>query len=771
MTGRRGPAARAVDLLAVAVLVASGLVGYGPAFGGTRYLVAGAVGLVLGLLVATGGAVWRWSAVTVAAGGVVAYLVAAGAVAVPDEVVARAVPTLTSTRTVLVAAVHGWKDVVTLTPPVGEHRGVLVVPLLTGLVGALVAGSLVLRARHPWWALLPAGVTFVVPILLGTPDAALPWVQGAVVVVVGTGWAAWRRETYLLAALDDDEPDRAGRAALVRSRLRSGAVMLLVAGVGGAALAPASAAAVARHTLRESVIPPLDLEQYHSPLTGFRSYVKDHDKDVLFTVDGLPAGARVRLATLDGYDGVVYGVTEGGAGAFAPVSGALPGRGPTAHLTFSSQTYSGVWLPDVGDLRAVTFTGPRATTLTRSLFYDAATGVALTTAGLQPGDGYAVSTVLAQTWTDQQLAGRSFANVTMPPTAGVPDAVQATAGRLAGPGTDAITTVRHLTDGLAGTGFFSHGLQGETASRAGHTAERIGALLGADQMVGDDEQYAVAMALMARQLGIPARVVMGFYPPAGAGAGAGPVAITGDDVHAWVEVDFAGAGWVPFDPTPAKDRTVQSTSPKPRSDPKPQVLQPPVPPQVPPELPPDTRQDRGHAKGTQNGHGLLSTVLRVGGIAAIPVLVLVLPLTAVVLAKRRRRQRRATASGAVDRVSGGWFEVLDHATDLGTPVPAGATRRETATALAVHFPEVRLAPLATQADASVFGAGDPSPDEVDRLWAEVDAVLGGMDGSVGRWRRARARFSVRSLRAERARRRTGRNGAAGVRRRWRGARR
>ncbi len=49
---------------------------------------------------------------------------------------------------------------------------------------------------------------------------------------------------------------------------------------------------------------------------------------------------------------------------------------------------------------------------------------------------------------------------------------------------------------LAKDGFFSHGLEGEVISRAGHTAERISTLIGGEQMNGDDEQYAVAMALL-----------------------------------------------------------------------------------------------------------------------------------------------------------------------------------------------------------------------------------------------------------------------------------
>ena len=60
-----------------------------------------------------------------------------------------------------------------------------------------------------------------------------------------------------------------------------------------------------------------------------------------------------------------------------------------------------------------------------------------------------------------------------------------------------IERVRALETYFAEGGFFSHGLEGEVLSRAGHTAERIATLLGGDQMIGDDEQYAVVMALAA----------------------------------------------------------------------------------------------------------------------------------------------------------------------------------------------------------------------------------------------------------------------------------
>src|SRR5690606_26720938 len=142
----------------------------------------------------------------------------------------------------------------------------------------------------------------------------------------------------------------------------------------------------------------------------------------------------------------------------------------------------------------------------------------------------------------------------LPELHNVPEELSTLAAETAVDAETPIAQVRALETYLQKPGFFSHGLGAQAhLSRAGHTAERIATLLSGDQMVGDDEQYAVTMALMAREIGIPARVVMGYYPKKDSGTG-GTFAATGDDVHAWVEVNFSGYGWLPFDPTPPKDQ-------------------------------------------------------------------------------------------------------------------------------------------------------------------------------------------------------------------------
>jgi hypothetical protein len=65
------------------------------------------------------------------------------------------------------------------------------------------------------------------------------------------------------------------------------------------------------------------------------------------------------------------------------------------------------------------------------------------------------------------------------------------------------------------------------------------------------QQFAAAMAVLMRSLGIPARVAVGFT------SGTYDDAIESFEVstqnaHSWVEVEFPGYGWVPFEPTPTR---------------------------------------------------------------------------------------------------------------------------------------------------------------------------------------------------------------------------
>ncbi len=62
------------------------------------------------------------------------------------------------------------------------------------------------------------------------------------------------------------------------------------------------------------------------------------------------------------------------------------------------------------------------------------------------------------------------------------------------------------------------------------------------------EQFASAMAVMSRIVGVPARVAVGFYQPRKIGPQTWEYSAW--DLHAWPELFFPGSGWVRFEPTP-----------------------------------------------------------------------------------------------------------------------------------------------------------------------------------------------------------------------------
>lgn len=76
-------------------------------------------------------------------------------------------------------------------------------------------------------------------------------------------------------------------------------------------------------------------------------------------------------------------------------------------------------------------------------------------------------------------------------------------------------------------------------------------------------QFATAMTIMARSLGIPARMAVGFLPGTSVPGSPRVYEVRADRAHTWPELHFAGVGWVRFEPTPA----VQSGLPPAYADP------------------------------------------------------------------------------------------------------------------------------------------------------------------------------------------------------------
>jgi hypothetical protein len=740
-----------VDVAALVVMLGAVAVGFGPVWGSLGYLLPTVGGAVVGLGVAWIGAWRRFPAVVVTALAVVGYLLLGGALALPHTTMFGVVPTLDTLRELLLGSVEGWKQFITTVPPMRSFPDLGVIPFLLMLVVSLVAGTIAWRAKHAVWAVVPVVVGLVGVILLGTLDAALPVVQGLVIAIVSLLWGAVRvMEARVGTHSISTEASREATRRLRWYRVRTGATILAVAALAAGFTAPVLMPDQPRTVLRETIVPPLDVHQFTSPLVAFRHYAKDVREEELFTFSDVPEDGRIRLATLDRYDGVVYDASGDGGdtGVYTRVGEeiATADEETPIPIEVTVHGYSGVWVPEIGNLAGVRWQGPNAEAQTEGTYYNSATRTAITTAGIKPGDSYELRTVVPEEPDEKTLKQGKIIGADLPETeaSALPPGLPGKAAQFAGEETDPATKLFQIRDALQADGVLSSGLEGQTASRPGHSAERIDTLVQEEKMVGDDEQFAVALALMARQTGIPARVVMGFYPDKDSKYEEGqPWTVLGSDVHAWIEVPFEGYGWVPIDAVPEEKPQIQ---PEPKSEqvPKPPVLQDPEPPEEPDKAKAGSVED-DEKDDTENDPfdwGLLGLILLAVG---IPLLLILGPIVAILAYKARRRTARRTAEQLADRISGGWHEVVDVVTDLGTTVPRSATRRESAGVIAGQHQAPSTLMLAHRADASVFGREQPTQADVEAFWAEVDELVGGLRSSVGTRQRVRAALSLRSV--------------------------
>ncbi|MEE6295118.1 transglutaminase-like domain-containing protein [Georgenia wangjunii] len=741
---------RWVDAAVPVALVLLALVPLGPVFASGHLVAAVVGGALLAAAVALVGAWRRWSTLTVLGAGFVA-LVAGSALGAPTTALAGLVPTPATLGAVGSGFVTGWKQVVTLAPPLGASGNVLAAPYLLAFVATLVAVTVSLRAKRPAWALVAPGLALVGAILLGTARETLALPVALVGALGALVWAAWRT----------------GR--LQRGRAVGVLTLVAVAAAGGTGVGLLAPGDTPRVVLREILEPPLDPHDYPSPLAGFRSYLKDHREDTILTVRGLPSGAPVRLATMDAYDGTTWSVAGGGtdgSGSFQRIGERVEVDVPDSATRIEVELgeYDGVWLPDVGRTYDVEFTGEGAQEHARTFYFNRVSGTGIVTDGLREGDTYTLTATTTPEPPVSALEGAPLAGVELPDVRNVPDVLTSAASQMVAEAETPLARTQALVTALR-EGFFSHGLEGDAPSRAGHGAARLAELLTAELMIGDEEQYAAAMGLLGRAVGLPTRVVMGFVPEDGA-AGE-ETAITGEDVTAWVEVAFEDHGWVPFYPVPDEDRIPQYEDPTPQDRPQPQVLQPPPPPQEPPDAPPMERDDvEADEEEIPEEEGPSRTAIIIAAIG-IPLLLVLVPITIILALKLRRRRRRRRHGAPTVRLAGGWSEVLDHARDLGVPVRTDATRRQAAADLERGLAEpaptgrrrktpkpvdasaVEARRLAHGADAGVFGPGLPDEDAVRAYWDQVESTVARLRSAVGRRRWIRSRLSLRSLRKDR----------------------
>ena len=424
-----------------------------------------------------------------------------------------------------------------------------------GWVAAFAADTFAFRARARFEALAPSFVLFLVGAMLGAERYRL----AASVLYLAA----------VLAFLVLSERARATGPSWFAGRSRDGGRALVRGGAYTAAGAVALAVLVAPHVpgahsrglvgWREGPTKGSSSRQTVSPLVDIRERLISRTGTELFRVRSSEP-SYWRLTSLERFDGNIWS----SSGSYSPARGPLP-SGVSSRASqevviqeFDIRALSAIWLPAA--YRPQRLDGPRG------VRFDPDSSSLLTDADTAEGLRYSV----------QSAVPRLTASQLVPATAALPRRLQedylalpddfpnrvsglaesltradpANCARLScTPEETASGQLSPYHQARALQDWFRSTFTYDLNQRSGHDTSAIERFLFVTK-AGYCEQFAGSFAAMARSLGLPARVAVGFTP--GAPSPDGSYHVTDREAHAWPEVYLAGFGWVAFEPTPGR---------------------------------------------------------------------------------------------------------------------------------------------------------------------------------------------------------------------------
>ncbi|MFZ4669191.1 MAG: transglutaminaseTgpA domain-containing protein [Microthrixaceae bacterium] len=280
-----------------------------------------------------------------------------------------------------------------------------------------------------------------------------------------------------------------------------------------------------------------------SPFVGVTSLLGERSDQVVFTVRAATP-SYWRLTALEAYDAQRSIWTS--RGTYRDAEGRLgdapdPSSGAALEQDFRIDGLGGLWLPAAFE--------PAAVESRLDIGYDASSAsLIVRNDSMTAGTTYRVQStlqVLGVSELEQATSGdRTDVDPDTVAATGVSDEVRTTAERVAADAgaTTPFAAARALQD------WFRNEFTYDTSVDYRSEADPVSAFL--RDRRGFCQQFASTFALMARSLGIPARVAVGFTP--GDQIDDGAFVVRGRHAHAWPEVDLGSAGWVAFEPTPGR---------------------------------------------------------------------------------------------------------------------------------------------------------------------------------------------------------------------------
>jgi transglutaminase-like putative cysteine protease len=680
---------------------------------------------------------------------VAGFIVVTGVLLFPETLLV-VIPTRETFASMAQATGDALRGVSDQAAPVRVTREFLFLTCAGAWAVTTAADGLAFRARQPLLALVPVLGLFVFPALIR--DTSPAW-YAAWFLLGGAGlllfdsrarlatWGRWVSSPRARPAsgwrLPLTRANSIGRWMLAAAALLALSLAWLLPGYGQRPLldyrgGPNANAAIAIN-----------------PFVSLRTRLNSDENIPVFDVRTAQP-SYYRLITLDRFDGVTF--TPSSPGQLVEFSGDtsldLDGGAPTTQVTHRI-TIRQLAGPS-GYLPAAQ--APVSVRAGRNRVYQSPTNRDLTLRRpLRSGLTYTV-TSRVPTPTAANLSGRkSYDSIPqMQPyldAANIDPRVQSLARSIASDKADPFAKALAIQDYLRSPAF-KYNLDVPGLSRGGNQLRRF--LL--EVREGYCEQFAAAMAAMARVVGIPSRVAVGFT----SGVPAGDHWEVGSkDAHAWPELYFPGVGWVRFEPTPRGDGQVDVpayTTPAGRQ----------ISPSTTVTTAPGggnatgTTLDGGNAKleaentdpGTQLGtqesgrqkaarRGIITLIVLLALVALVPATKLVRTVLA-----RRRAGRRPR-----DAVAEAYGELTGWAGDAGIGRRGAETPAAYARRMAGEFQE-DAGPLGDLTELYVtaeYAPREPSGGEAAEARKLARTARGRLAGRLGWRRRVGAVLSPRSL--------------------------
>lgn len=423
-------------------------------------------------------------------------------------------------------------DVKAPTPPL---RGFVLAAVAGGWLAATTSDFFAFRMRARFEAMAPAFTLFVFGAILGADNLRIPTTALYLAAVLAYAlFSEAARQTRAGSWFAGRSRD--GDASILRTGAVLGGVAVLVAVLVGPRLPGADGTGLVNW--RDNEESGSRSRTTVSPLVDIRGRLVDQSNTELFTVRA-DRPSYWRLTSLDRFDGSIWS----SLGTYQPTRSTLPGAGQGRELAqdFEVGPLGTIWLPAAYR--------PERVEGVRGARFDRDSGSLLAESESVDGLRYQVVSVIpdldaAELGSASQDVPEDVRSEYLALPQGFSGSIVVEARRVTAGAATNYDKARRLQDYFRSPPF-TYSLEVDP----GHGVDAMEQFLFVSR-AGYCEQYAGTFAAMARAVGLPARVAVGFVP--GARLDDGRHHVAGRDAHAWPEVYLGEYGWVAFEPTPGR---------------------------------------------------------------------------------------------------------------------------------------------------------------------------------------------------------------------------